>query len=127
MDSPAAEPERADVVAGWGEALEGFFTQGEVRDLLGRTTRDAELLALWTGDGRVVYPRMQFRGRRAAPGMAEVLAAAPEAIIDRWSLAGWLAAPNRHLDGDRPMDALHDGRREDVLRLTMGLIHRNGD
>ena len=120
----------AEVAERWAEALEGFYTVETVRDLLGGVTRQAvskrpDLLALRTGRGRVVYPKMQFRRGRPAPGMADVLAAVPDTIVDRWTLAGWLAGSNAHLDGDRPIDALHDGRHEQVVALATALAARN--
>jgi len=57
--------------------------------------------------------------------MAAVLAAVPEPVVDRWTLAGWLAAGNRALDGQRPVDALHDGRRDRVIELAHALAARN--
>lgn len=93
---PLNLPDDADVAARWSDVLGGFYTAKTVGELLGGISRQAvskrgDLLALHTGRGRVVHPRMQFRRSRPAPGMAEVLAAVPEPVIDRWTLAGWLA------------------------------------
>lgn len=119
-----------EVAARWTEVLGGFYTVDTVRELLGGVTKQAvskraDLLALRTGRGRVVYPKLQFRRSRPAPGMADVLAAAPESVVDRWTLAGWLASPNRNLSGDRPVDALHDGRRQQVVALAAEVAGRN--
>jgi hypothetical protein len=118
------------VASRWADALDGFYTAETVAELLGGVSRQAvskraDLLALRTGRGRVAYPRMQFRRSRPAPGMAAVLAAVPEPVVDRWTLAGWLAAGNRALDGQRPVDALHDGRRDRVIELAHALAARN--
>ncbi len=120
----------ADVAARWADALDGFYTADTVRGLLGGVTKQAvskraDLLALCTGRGRVVYPKMQFRRSRPAPGMADVLAAVPEAVVDRWTLAGWLASGNHHLGAERPIDALHDGRSDQVFRLAVTMTARN--
>lgn len=56
--------------------------------------------------------------------MAAVLEVVPATVMDRWSLAGWLAAPNRQLAGDVPFDALHDGRERLVVELAGRLAAR---
>ncbi len=118
------------VAARWAEAFDGFYTAETVAELLGGVSRQAvskraDLLALRTGRGRVVYPRMQFRRSRPAPGMATMLATVPEPVMDRWTLAGWLAAENLQLDGQRPVDALHDGHTDRVIELATALAARN--
>ncbi len=119
-----------EVAARWAEAFDWFYTAETVAELLGGVSRQAvskraDLLALRTGRGRVVYPRMQFQRSRPAPGMAAVLTTVGEPVLDRWTLAGWLAARNRALDGKRPVDALHDGRTNRVIELAEALVARN--
>jgi len=67
----------------WVEHLGEFYDTSGVAELLApageRISRQAVhkrkgLLALTTGDGKTVYPAFQFRARRPAPGLAEVLA-----------------------------------------------------
>ncbi len=130
LEHPLEILDDEQVAARWAEVLEGFYTADTVGEMLGGVTKQAvskraDLLALRTGRGRVVYPKMQFRRSRPAPGMAAVLAAVPDTVVDRWTLAGWLAAPNRQLDGERPVDALHDGRRAQVMDLATALAAHN--
>jgi hypothetical protein len=118
-----------EVARRWEMALGGFYTAQTVGEVLHGVTRQAvskrrDLLALRTGNGRVVYPRLQFRRGSPAPAMAELLASVPDPVVDRWSLAGWLAAPNRRLDGERPIDAMHDGLEREVLVLATGYAAR---
>ena len=127
---PAELLDDAEVAGRWSEQLEGFYTAETVRELLGGVSKQAvskrkDLLALRTGRGRVVYPKMQFRRSRPAPGLSAVLAAVPETVVDRWTLAGWLSSPNRHLAGDRPIDALHDGPQGLVVELASAWADRS--
>lgn len=102
----------------WLDHLGPFYDAHGVAQLLGRdgrpVTRQAVskrkgLLALTTGSGQVVYPAFQFRDRALAPGLAEVLAELPEDVVSRWTVASWLACPERELDDERPIDVLHEG------------------
>jgi hypothetical protein len=50
-----------------------------------------QILALSTADGQIVYPTFQFDDhRRVVPGLAAVLGAVPEQVVDDWTLASWL-------------------------------------
>jgi hypothetical protein len=103
----------------WVKKLGAFYDTEGVRSLLAREgepiTRQAVskrkgLLALTTGNGRVVYPAFQFDGRRLIDGLDRVLAALPEDLISRWTVASWLTSPEAALDGERPIDVLaNDG------------------
>ena len=106
-----------DTAAQWLEHLGAFYDTDGVRVLLGGegtpVTRQAVhkrrgLLALMTGNGRVVYPSIQFRGREPAPGLERVLAELPEEIVSRWTVASWLTSPEANLEGERPIDVLFD-------------------
>ncbi len=102
----------------WVEHLGPFYDAAGVAQLLGRDGRPISrqavskrkgLLALTTGSGQVVYPALQFKDRRPAPGLAEVLDALPESVVSRWTLASWLCSPELDLQGERPIDVLHEG------------------
>ncbi len=101
----------------WIERLGAFYDTEAVRSILARdgepVSRQAVhkrkgLLALTTGNGRVVYPALQFRGRRPAPGLARVLDQLPEEHVSRWTVASWLVSPEADLEGERPIDVLFD-------------------
>lgn len=110
-----------DAAEVWVEHLGHFYDTAGVAELLSRTgkriSRQAVhkrkgLLALTTGDGRTVYPAFQFRGRRPAPGLAEVLALLPERLVSAWTVASWLRTPDADLDGQAPVDVLFESGPE---------------
>jgi hypothetical protein len=110
-----------DNAAAWEDHLGAFYDGEGVRTLLGRggepISRQAVhkrkgLLALTTGSGQIVYPAVQFRAGSTAPGLAEVLAALPEALVSRWTVASWLTTPDPDLDGERPIDLLFESGPE---------------
>ncbi len=110
----------------WVRQLGAFYDVEGVRRLLGGdgapVSRQAVhqrkgLLALATGSGKVVYPAVQFRGRRLAPGLEPVLQALPTDLVSRWTLASWLTSPELDLDRARPIDILHDGTETDRIRV----------
>lgn len=106
-----------DSASTWVEHLGPFYDSEGVQTLLSRDgtpiSRQAVhkrrgLLALTTGSGQVVYPAFQFDGRRPTPGMAAVLAALPADVVSRWTVASWLMSPDAELEGERPIDVLHE-------------------
>jgi hypothetical protein len=110
-----------DAAATWVEQVGPFYDGDAVRSLLSRgdapVSRQAVhkrrgVLALTTGSGQVVYPAAQFQGRRPAPALGPVLDALPADLVSRWTVASWLFSPNKELDGERPIDLLHDGGPE---------------
>ncbi len=105
----------------WVEHLGEFYDTSGVAELLApageRISRQAVhkrkgLLALTTGDGKTVYPAFQFRARRPAPGLAEVLALLPERLVSAWTVASWLRTPDADLDGQAPIDVLFESGPE---------------
>lgn len=105
----------------WNEQLGPALSQRDVARLLGRSeqavSKDARLLRLRNRDGRPVYPVVQFRGRGTLPGVAEVLRLL-DGVVEPLTSASWLTAPNRALGGARPVDALRDGRIDEVLAVA---------
>lgn len=105
----------------WSEQLGPALSQRDVARLLGRSeqavSKDARLLRLRNRDGRPVYPVVQFRGRGTLPGVAEVLRLL-DGVVEPLTSASWLTAPNRALGGWRPVDALRDGRIDEVLAVA---------
>jgi hypothetical protein len=114
----------------WLEHLGAFYDTDAVRLLLARegapVSRQAVhkrkgLLTLTTGNGRVVYPAFQFRGRQLVHGLDRVLNELPEPLVSRWTLASWLVAPERDLGDERPIDVLFDedqGGVDAVVRVA---------
>lgn len=110
----------ADVAGRWSDALEGLLTA----DQIPAEVDPADMLALATANGTTVWPGCQFLDGRPAHGMSVLLALVNPDVVDRWSLAGWLVAPNRRLDGMRPIDAMHDGRSDQVIFLAQQMAAR---
>ena len=116
-----------DTAATWDEHLGGFYDVEGVRHLLSSGSRPITkqavskrrgLLALTTGSGRVVYPIFQFAGSAVVDGLDEVLAALPEPLVSRWTLASWLVSEQSDLGGESPMALLHDRAAAPVLRAA---------
>ena len=96
----------------WSAQLGPSLSQRDVARLLVKSeqavAKDGRLLRLRNQDGRPVYPVVQFDGRRLLPGVAEVVDML-EKVVDPLTVASWLTAPNPHLEGRRPVEALRDG------------------
>ncbi|MEZ5331149.1 MAG: hypothetical protein R2991_03640 [Thermoanaerobaculia bacterium] len=136
---PAEEPEPlgerasldAAAAAVWTEHVGPFLETEGVSKVLDGVTRQAvsqrvragRLLALRTGNGRLVYPLWQFRNGALLPGLTEVLATAgldPERPATGWTLASWLCTVDPELDG-APRELLAAGRIEPVLAAARDL------
>lgn len=116
-----------DAAAMWSAELGAFYDTTTVRRLLGG--RDAPisrqavfqrrgLLSLTTGSGKVVFPAFQFQDAAPAPGLDQVLAALPETLVSRWTLASWLVSAEPALGDERPIDVLKDGNVAAVLPVV---------
>lgn len=97
----------------WGSQVGPALTQRDTATLLGKTeqavAKDGRLLRVRDRSSRPVYPVVQFSGRQQRVGVSEVVHTLTEAL-EPLSIASWLTAPNRALDGARPVDLLPDGR-----------------
>ncbi|MBA4010947.1 MAG: hypothetical protein C0481_03700 [Phenylobacterium sp.] len=86
------------------------------RGTLDNWRKAGRVLALRKGLRNFVYPLRQFDRRWPVDGLdkvAEHFASAEEA----WE---WLVTPNRMTDGKAPIDALHAGEVQDVVRAAAG-------
>jgi len=116
----------------WTQHLGPFYDADGVAELLARDGRKLSrqavhkrkgLLALTTGNGRVVYPAHQFRGRQPLPGLDAVLEVLSEELVSRWTVASWLFSDEPELGGERPVDVLADGGPEAVAAV-LGVARR---
>jgi hypothetical protein len=109
----------------WAEQLGPALSQRDTARLLGKTpqavAQDRRLLRLHQRDGRPVYPVFQFDGRTQRDGVAEVVAAL-RGVVAPLTVAAWLTAPNRNLDGRSPLEFLRAGARAAVVDAA----HRYG-
>ena len=74
-----------------------------------------ELFAVGTGEG-YRYPACQFTPDGIVTGLSEVLAVMP--IRHDWMRLEWLLVPDDALEGISPLEALREGRLEDVLDIA---------
>lgn len=73
---------------------------GRSRQAVADMVRRRRLLALTTSDGHVVVPAFQLGDDlRPLPGIPEVLAVLTPDVVDEWTLASWLTAPQPRLEG----------------------------
>jgi hypothetical protein len=104
----------------WADQIGPALTEPDVARLLGTTEAavrgDPGLLRLTNRDGTIVYPVCQFDAGRPLTGVGKAVVM----LSDVWqplTVASWLTAPNRRLDGRTPVQALRDGDADvvDVL------------
>ena len=113
----------------WAEQVGTALAQRDVARLLGKTeqavTKDRRLLRLRNRDDRPVYPVMQFEGRRLVDGVDQVIDILDDAVHPL-TIASWLTGANPALGERRPIDALRDGDREQVITVARRLAHSAG-
>ncbi|HEX4964309.1 MAG TPA: hypothetical protein VF173_26040 [Thermoanaerobaculia bacterium] len=102
----------------WDDLLGPFYGTGQVAKILGGVSRQAiadrrerrTLLGLKTSDGVMIYPTFQFDDRnQVLPGLAEILQTFRHSAVDDWTLASWLAAPSKSLQGNSVVQWLRTG------------------
>jgi len=101
------------------------ITRQAVADRIQRNT----LLGLQVKErGERAYPLWQFVKHDGTwtvmPGLAAILQAVPESVLDRWTLASWLQQPHPTLRDKTPLEALKAGRHEDVTVAAKALAER---
>ncbi len=105
----------------WAAHVGPALSQSDAARLLGvsvqAVSKNHGLLRVRNRDGRVVYPVVQFDGRRVLPGLPEVLALLDGPLLPL-TVASWLMTPATSLGERTPVDALRDGDADDVLRLA---------
>lgn len=114
----------APVASPWN-TLVGPFTRSDGVQRRLRISRQAvaakaarrRLLRVITLEGEHLYPIWQFEGSRLVPGLAEVLAKFPEAVVDGWTLGAWLRSNDPGL-GEPPLDALARGELQRVRAVA---------
>lgn len=96
----------------WAAQIGPALTEPDVARLLDTTAAavrgDPVLLRLNNRDGTIVYPVFQFEAGRPLAGLGEVVLML-SGIWQPLTVASWLTAPKRPLDGRSPARALRDG------------------
>lgn len=118
----------------WDQLLGPFYSASKLAKLWEGASRQEiadwqerrTILGLKTADGSVVFPAFQFdEHNRVIAGLPEVLQFFREAPVDDWTLAGWLVAPMRSLEGRSVIDWLRTGGQRDlVLALACDAARR---
>lgn len=105
----------------WAAQVGPSLSQADTARLLGKseqaTAKDSRLLRVKTRSGRVAYPVVQFDGRGALPGIAEVVAVL-RPVADPLTILAWLTGVQRPLSRRRPVDALRQGEVDDVVTIA---------
>ncbi len=113
----------------WASQVGPALSQADVARLLDisvqAVSKSRGLLRLRNRDGRVVYPVVQFDGRRPLPALQEVLALLDGPLLPL-TIASWLTTSHPALDGRTPALALRDGDRVAVLRLARQTVSSAG-
>lgn len=86
------------------------------RQAVDNRRKRGKLVAVELGRRGYAYPAWQFQGGAVLPGLDRVLATFPEP--GTWALIAFMLNGNAWLSGERPLDALRNGRIEDVVRAA---------
>lgn len=100
-------------------ALEGgVLSREEFARRIGFTPEELEAqLLLWLDvDGERAYPAFQIAGAGLLPGMGAVVEAF--AIEEPWMRVNFMLTGDARLSGQRPIDALREGRIADVIKAA---------
>jgi len=123
---------RAEDGTVWPEHLGEFYDAQAVRAVLSGAGAGLDdpallegdhLLVLTTGSGQRVYPAFQFDSQGPVAGLGAVLAALPEAVVSRWTLASWLINPDAELADRRPIDVLRENTLDGQASTMVAARH----
>ncbi len=102
------------------EAEGGCLSSTQVASLLGITRqavdkrrRNGQLIGLPTGKNRFAYPAWQFTTGETLPGLETVLQHLQ--VRDPWMQTAFMLNGNLRLDGMSPLEALRQGKLEEVV------------
>lgn len=105
----------------WHKHLGPLYTSKEVRELMGRGTRQSvselvkrrRLLALPQKDGRLGFPAFQFGpGGDRLSGLESILELFDGAVETQYTIASWFVSPEPLLKNATPAEWLRRGRDE---------------
>lgn len=92
---------------------------GVTRQAVNDWVRNRRVLSLTTSDGVVLIPAFQFdRLLRPWKGIDQVLAILTPDVVDDWTLASWLNAPQTTLNGDSVIERLTSGDITSALTVA---------
>lgn len=106
----------------WATQVGPCLSRTAVAELLGKSAQavaqDKRLLSFRNGDGRIIYPLVQFDGPRPVDGIDRVMAILSNAGDDDLTVLAWLTAPKPPFDGRTAIDELRSGDAAAVVRLA---------
>ena len=113
----------------WASHVGPALSQADVARLLDvsvqAVSKNHGLLRVRNRDGRVVYPVVQFDGRRVLPGLPDVFALLDGPLLPL-TVASWLVTSAPALGDRTPVAALRDGDADLVLRLARQTVAAAG-
>lgn len=105
------------------EAAGGTLTSEQVAHILGLSRQAVDkrrssnqLLALTQGRRGYSYPAFQFEESKTVPGLEDVLKAL--SALDPWMQLSFLTGRSERLGGNTPMEVLHQGKLNDVVKAA---------
>jgi hypothetical protein len=106
----------------WAAQVGPCLSRASVARLLGKSeqavAQDGRLLSFRNGDGRIVYPLVQFDGPRPVGGLDRVVAMLTAAGDDDLTVLAWLTASKPAFSGRSPLEMLRAGDIDPVLHLA---------
>lgn|GEM_PF-777750 len=79
-----------------------------------------KLLALTTSDGVVLVPAFQFDTKlRPLKGLDSILARLNDDVVDEWTLASWLTAPQESLGKRSVIEEIRDGEDPSLVTVVV--------
>lgn len=118
--APKAIEDWAGPVAGAGDVEAQL---GVKRTTLSSWYKQGAVIGLLRGQRKLAYPLEQFIDARPLQGIADILAAAPDAR-SAWL---WMRQPHGGLDGQTPLAALRAGRQDQVTAIARRDFDRETD
>ena len=106
------------------EMAGGLYSLSEVASLL---KLPEQLIEEWRKAGTIIavragddhgYPACQFGPNGIVPGLSEALAVMP--LRADWMRLEWLLVPDNALEGHSSLEALREGRIEEVVDVARG-------
>lgn len=115
------DPQHRSDDEAWAAQIGPALSEPDVARLLGTTEaairNDPTLVRVTNRDGTTVYLACQFEASRPVTGLGEVVLMLSGVWLPL-TVASWLTAPNRQLDGRSPVGALRDGDAGAVQALA---------
>ncbi|MFM7127653.1 MAG: hypothetical protein ACKOA6_14945 [Actinomycetota bacterium] len=92
---------------------------GVTRQAVNEWVRSRKVLSLTTADDVVVIPAYQFdRHLKPYSGIGQILQILTSEVVDEWTLASWLTAPQARYHSESVLDLIARGETTIAVRLA---------